>query len=220
MIAALFVEKDGAYYNLSNVDPWDEERDARKYNGPWPVVAHPPCSRWCRLAGLVEARWDGKTVGRGKKKRVASCKRGDDGGCFASALRSVRTWGGGARASGLFGRVRRVQYSTAASGWMAAHDRRRMGRACRAVALRPPGEKGDLALRVRRVRSAIACLGHHARQFADDRTRPGAGFVVRQQSEIRREAPTPGQQSGIRDPYSFPRPTHIDRRVGEAGGGA
>lgn len=41
---------------------------------------HPPCSRWCRLAGLVEARW--------------GHKRGDDGGCFAAALRSVRTFGG------------------------------------------------------------------------------------------------------------------------------
>jgi hypothetical protein len=80
VIAALFVERDGAYYGLSDVDPWDAERDARKYAGPWPVVAHPPCSRWCRLAGLVEARW--------------GHKRGDDGGCFASALASVRRYGG------------------------------------------------------------------------------------------------------------------------------
>lgn len=80
MIAALFVEKGGVYYGLPDVDPWDEERDARLYVGPWPVVAHPPCSRWCRLAGLVEARW--------------GHKKGEDGGCFASALASVRRWGG------------------------------------------------------------------------------------------------------------------------------
>lgn len=80
MIAALFVQKNGHYFGLDGVDPWDEERDAKKYNGPWPVVAHPPCSRWCRLAGLVEARW--------------GHKRGEDGGCFASALRSVRLYGG------------------------------------------------------------------------------------------------------------------------------
>lgn len=80
MIAALFVEKDGAYFGLPDVDPWDEARDARLYPGPWPVVAHPPCSRWCRLAGLVEKRW--------------GYKKGDDGGCFASALASVRRWGG------------------------------------------------------------------------------------------------------------------------------
>lgn len=80
MIAALFVETGGAYFGLPDVDPWDEPRDARLYAGPWPVVAHPPCSRWCRLAGLVEARW--------------GHKRGEDGGCFASALASVRRWGG------------------------------------------------------------------------------------------------------------------------------
>lgn len=80
MIAALFVEKGGVYFGLPDVDPWDAERDARNYAGPWPVVAHPPCSRWCRLAGLVEARW--------------GHKRGDDGGCFAAALRAVRSFGG------------------------------------------------------------------------------------------------------------------------------
>ena len=80
MIAALFVEKRGVYSNLPGVDCWDIDRDARKYAGPWPVVAHPPCSRWCRLAGLVQKRW--------------GYKKGDDGGCFASALASVRKFGG------------------------------------------------------------------------------------------------------------------------------
>ena len=41
-VAALYVEKGGVYYGLPDVDPWDEERDARLYAGPWPVVAHPP----------------------------------------------------------------------------------------------------------------------------------------------------------------------------------
>lgn len=41
MIAALFVETGGAYFGLPDVDPWDEPRDARKYAGPHPVVAHP-----------------------------------------------------------------------------------------------------------------------------------------------------------------------------------
>jgi hypothetical protein len=79
-IAALFVEPDGAYAAIEGVDLWDEERDARIYPGPAPVVAHPPCSRWCRLAGLVEARW--------------GHKRGEDGGCFAAALAAVRRFGG------------------------------------------------------------------------------------------------------------------------------
>ena len=79
-IAALFVQRNGVYFGLPGVDPWDESRDAMKYAGPHPVVAHPPCSRWCRLAGLVEARW--------------GHKRGDDGGTFAFALDCVRRFGG------------------------------------------------------------------------------------------------------------------------------
>lgn len=42
MIAALFVAKDGVYFDVDGVDPWCIERDARKYTGPHPVVAHPP----------------------------------------------------------------------------------------------------------------------------------------------------------------------------------
>lgn len=71
-IAALFVQTGGCYFGVPGVDPWDVKRNAMLYDGPHPVVAHPPCSVWCRLAGLVEARW-------GKK-------RGQDGGMFAHAL--------------------------------------------------------------------------------------------------------------------------------------
>lgn len=80
MIAALFVERGGIYSGRDDVDCWDVLRDARTYDGPHAVVAHPPCTRWCRLAGLVEARW--------------GHKRGEDGGCFASALANVRRCGG------------------------------------------------------------------------------------------------------------------------------
>lgn len=79
-VAALFVDPRGCYAGLPNVEVWDQARDARLYAGPHPVVAHPPCARWCRLAGLVQAR--------------TGLLKGDDGGCFESALRSVRTFGG------------------------------------------------------------------------------------------------------------------------------
>lgn len=81
MIAALFVETNGGYYGLPGVEPWNEERDARTYAGPHPVVAHPPCQRWGRF-------WHGST------RKPHQFKLGDDGGCFASALVSVKLWGG------------------------------------------------------------------------------------------------------------------------------
>lgn len=80
MIAALFVETNGIYFKTPGIDPWDIHRDARKYNGPYPVIAHPPCSRWCQLAGLVE--------------KLYGYKVGDDGGCFEAALKAVRQYGG------------------------------------------------------------------------------------------------------------------------------
>ena len=85
MIAALYVMRNGCYYGLPEVDPWDEDRDARKYTGPYRVVAHPPCQRWGKF-------WAGqplhiKLTGERKIK-------GDDGGCFVAALAAVRRWGG------------------------------------------------------------------------------------------------------------------------------
>lgn len=81
MIAALFVATGGCYFGLPNVDPWDEQRDARLYAGPWPVVAHPPCERWGRY-------WSGGPSARVRREK------GDDGGCFAAALSTVRRFGG------------------------------------------------------------------------------------------------------------------------------
>ena len=79
-VAALYVDPNGVYANLPGVEVWDEARDARLYAGPWPVVAHPPCAAWSRLAGFREARF--------------GYKRGEDGGCFKAALAAVREHGG------------------------------------------------------------------------------------------------------------------------------
>ena len=81
MIAALFVESDGAYFGLPHVDPWDEPRDARRYSGPLPVVAHPPCQRWGRY-------W------HGAPNKPRQYRLGEDGGCFAAGLTAVRNYGG------------------------------------------------------------------------------------------------------------------------------
>lgn len=111
-VAALFVEPRGVYIGLQDVDPWDEARDARKYAGPHPVVAHPPCQRWGRF-------WHGST------RKPHQFKLGDDGGCFASALASVRRWGGvlehpaDSKAWEAFGLQRPPRYG----GWVPADSR-------------------------------------------------------------------------------------------------
>ncbi len=108
-IAALYVAKNGCYFGLENVDPWPEERDARTYAGPHPVVAHPPCERWGRYWGGAPLTWP-------------RLKKGDDNGCFAAALDAVRKWGGilehpeGSAAWGVFGLARPYRDG----GWVAA----------------------------------------------------------------------------------------------------
>jgi hypothetical protein len=52
VIAALYIDPRGPYVGRTNVDPWDESRDAKLYDGPYPVVAHPPCGPWGRLRHL------------------------------------------------------------------------------------------------------------------------------------------------------------------------
>lgn len=81
VVAALFVYADGTYAGEPELQLWDVERDARRYPGPHPVVAHPPCNVWCQLAPLNAARLEHYEVGA-------------DDGCFASALASVRAHGG------------------------------------------------------------------------------------------------------------------------------
>jgi len=114
-ISALFVEKDGAYFNVLGVDPWDESRDARMYTGSAPVIAHPPCQRWGKL-------WAGQPlwIARTGQRKI----KGDDGGCFASALDSVRRCGGvlehpwGSHAWAHFG----INAPPRAGGWIVADE--------------------------------------------------------------------------------------------------
>lgn len=122
MIAALFVHKGGVYYGLPDVDPWDVARDARRYAGPWPVVAHPPCQRWGRYWYGGPSYRPSPTpdlfLGEAPPRKV----KGDDAGCFASALASVERWGGvlehpaGSAAWEAFG----IEKPPAAGGWVRA----------------------------------------------------------------------------------------------------
>lgn len=111
-VAALFVAKRGHYYGVENIDPWDEARDARRYAGPYPVIAHPPCERWGRYA-------EGAPWSKGKRMVV-----GADDGCFAAALAAVRKWGGvlehpaDSKAWGAF----KLMLPPACGGWVVADD--------------------------------------------------------------------------------------------------
>jgi len=95
-VAALFVDPrpGGAYVGIPGVEVWGarrcperpedvrpDERDARLYAGPHPVVAHSPCARWGRY-------WSGNPLQPGR------FKLGDDGGCFAAALAALYRWHG------------------------------------------------------------------------------------------------------------------------------
>lgn len=79
-VAALYVDRGGVY-DRPDVDLWDINRDARFYSGPLPVVAHPPCERWSRLAHIWAAVPGRPGIG-------------EDGGCFAAALAAVERYGG------------------------------------------------------------------------------------------------------------------------------
>ena len=72
-VAALYIDPRGPYPSMPDVDCWDAERDARRYAGPHPVVAHPPCGPWGQLAHL--------------------CTRQDPGLALAAAAQVMR-WGG------------------------------------------------------------------------------------------------------------------------------
>lgn len=68
--------QDTIYRSIQHVECWGIEQDARHYLGPHPVVAHPPCSTWGRLAHTTKAG------------------PSNDGGCAEAAIAAVRRWGG------------------------------------------------------------------------------------------------------------------------------
>jgi hypothetical protein len=73
-VAVLYARKDSIYKSLSD-HVYDIDRDARHYNGVFPVVAHPPCRAWGRLRHFAKPRSDEKALA-------------------FHAVHAVRTWGG------------------------------------------------------------------------------------------------------------------------------
>lgn len=54
-VAVLFARADSVYKTLPGCDVWDIERDARRWPGGAPVVAHPPCRLWAKLRQFATA---------------------------------------------------------------------------------------------------------------------------------------------------------------------
>ena len=81
-VSALYIDPNGPYPTLLD-DCWDKSRDARRYTGPNPVIAHPPCQLWTNFAALNFKRYGGEHN-----------RPGNDGGCFVAAIKAVRVWGG------------------------------------------------------------------------------------------------------------------------------
>lgn len=63
-VAVLFARADSNYKAFADVEVFDAERDARTYDGPWPVVAHPPCRGWGRLRKFAKVRADERNLAR------------------------------------------------------------------------------------------------------------------------------------------------------------
>lgn len=84
-VAVLFAREDSGYKAMPSVDVWDKVRDATMYRGTLPVVAHPPCTRWSMINGVVLSRYPHK---------AHEFAWGNDGGTFAFALDTVRRCGG------------------------------------------------------------------------------------------------------------------------------
>ena len=74
-VAVLFARSDSIYKTLAGADVWDAERDARKWEGGAPVVAHPPCRAWGRMRQFAQPRHDEKDLAR-------------------FAIQQLRKWGG------------------------------------------------------------------------------------------------------------------------------
>jgi hypothetical protein len=115
-VAILFARADSVYKTMPGVEVYDMERDARTYDGPWPVVAHPPCTRWSMINGVVLSRYPHK---------ANEFAWGNDGGTFKFALDTVRRCGGvlehpaGSRAWPHYGLPPRGRMPDAFGGWTA-----------------------------------------------------------------------------------------------------
>jgi len=101
-------------YKDAGFDCYDKQRNALTYVGNNPVVAHPPCQLWGKMAKINYIRWGGEHN-----------RPGNDGGCFRFALDTVNRCGGvlehpaGSYAWSAYGLVKPLpnQWTQSGKGW-------------------------------------------------------------------------------------------------------
>jgi len=62
LVTALFCRHDSIYRTFANVDVWDAQRDAQRWTGGSPIIAHPPCRLWSSLAHMSTAPTEEKEL--------------------------------------------------------------------------------------------------------------------------------------------------------------
>jgi hypothetical protein len=72
-VAVLFGRADSIYKTIEGCDVWDMERDATKYTGSDPVVAHPPCRSWSQLRHFAKPRPGEKDLAPWAVEQVRRC---------------------------------------------------------------------------------------------------------------------------------------------------
>jgi len=69
-IAVLFAKVDSIYKSIPGCDVFDIERDALNYQGPYPIIAHPPCRGWGNLRKMSNHTDAEKALGPWAIKQV------------------------------------------------------------------------------------------------------------------------------------------------------
>lgn len=62
-VAVLFARADSIYREVPGCDVWDAERNALRWPGGAPVVAHPPCRSWGQLKHFAKPEPGEKELG-------------------------------------------------------------------------------------------------------------------------------------------------------------
>lgn len=75
VVPAVLCARRDSIYKVMGCDVWDIDRDARRWPGGAPVIAHPPCRAWGELAHMANPR-------PGEKDLAPWC------------VEQVRRWGG------------------------------------------------------------------------------------------------------------------------------